>query len=257
MNMPAQHGPELDALLGAYALDALDDDERARVDAYLAHNDSARAEVDELLESAASLALAPVDDVAAPPGLWDRISETIDGELDLDALDADDQLAVRRAVRSSRRVRGMALVAAAAIVVVAALATQVVSLHDQLKTRGTGEQEAAAAFSRAEHVSGARSAALAPANGAEVARVVLLPDGSGYLKTDKLATLDADHTYQLWAVTGSPSNPVVISAGVLGADPSAAAFRTVGDVHGFAITVERAPGVTQSSQAAFASATLS
>ena len=65
---------------GAYALDALDPDERARVDAYLAGNRRPRDEVDELRESAASLALAPVDDVELPPGLWDRISASIDEE---------------------------------------------------------------------------------------------------------------------------------------------------------------------------------
>ena len=37
---------ELDALLGAYALDALDEDERREVEAYLADNPRARAEVE-------------------------------------------------------------------------------------------------------------------------------------------------------------------------------------------------------------------
>ena len=36
-----------------------------------------------------------------------------------------------------------------------------------------------------------RTVALEPANGAEVARVVVLPDGTGYLKSDDLAPLDA------------------------------------------------------------------
>jgi hypothetical protein len=204
-----------------------------------------------------SSALAPVEDLTAPPGLWDRISETIEGELDFDTkAAAGDELAARRAGRLSRRVRWTSLVAAAAIVVAVALATQVVALHNRVPAR-TGEQEASAAFVRASHVSGARSASLSPPNGAEVARIVLLPDGSGYLKSDKLSQLDARHTYQLWAVTGSASDPIVISAGVLGSHPQAAAFRTTADVHGFALTIEHAPGVTQSAQAAYASATLS
>ena len=43
MNRPTSNDPDLDALLGAYALDALDDDERARVDEYLATNPAALA----------------------------------------------------------------------------------------------------------------------------------------------------------------------------------------------------------------------
>jgi hypothetical protein len=261
MNMHTPNDPDLDALLGAYALDALDDAERARVDVYLAQNENARLEVDELLESAASLALAPVGDATAPPELWDRISTAIDGDLasraDADGADAGDEVAALRARRASRRVRWISFVAAAAAVVAVVLATQVVSLHDRLDTRGTGEKDAAAAFSQAGHVAGARSVALTPPNGREVARVVLLPDGSGYLKNDGLAALDAQHTYQLWAVTGTEPHPLVISAGILGAHPEAAAFRTTSAVKGFAITIERAPGVAQSTQPVYASALLS
>ena len=51
---------ELDALLGAYVLDALEADERAQVEQYLEQDDPrARAEVDELRETVAALAAAP------------------------------------------------------------------------------------------------------------------------------------------------------------------------------------------------------
>jgi anti-sigma-K factor RskA len=258
VNTPAPNDPELDGLLGAYALDALDTDERMRVDVYLAGNARARDEVDELRETAASLALAPVDDATAPPELWDRIERTIRDELAPDGGSVADSggadLAARRARRS---VRWVSLVAAAAAVVAAVLASQVISLHQRLDdARGTGEKDAAAAFVRAGHATGARRLALAPAQGAEVARVVLLPDGSGYLKNDRLAHLDAEHTYQLWALTGRADRIVPISAGVLGPNPNAAAFRTSPDVHGFAITIERSPGVVQPSQTPLASATL-
>ena len=262
MNVPAPNDPELDALLGAYALDALEPAERVVVDAYIAANPSARDEVDELRESAASLALAPVDDAIAPPDLWDRIASTIEAERAPGADRADerngnDELSTRRARRSTRAVRWMSLGAAAAAVAAVVLAAQVVSLHHRLDdANGTGEKAVAAAFDRATHAQGARQVALMPAKGAEVARLVLLPDGSGYVKSDGLAPLDAEHTYQLWALTGSTENPVAISAGVLGSHPDAAAFRTGTDIHGFAITIEQAPGVGQSSQAPYASATL-
>jgi anti-sigma-K factor RskA len=255
MSVQIPNDPELDALLGAYALDALDESERARVDAYIVGNDRARAEVDELLESAASLALAPVDDTTAPPELWQRISTTIDGDLAAEPVSVDE-LTARREGRASRRIRWVSLVAVAAAVVAAVLAVQVVSLHHRLPG-APGEQEAAAAFARASHVSGARTVSLEQPNGAEAARVVVLPDGTGYLKSDHLAPLDAQHTYQLWAVTGKASDMLVISAGVLGPHPEAAAFRAPTEVDGFAITVERSPGVAQSTQPAFASASLS
>ena len=153
--------------------------------------------------------------------------------------------------------RWVSSAAVAAAVVAVLLAAQVVVLHHRLDdARGTGEKEAAAAFVRAGHATGARRLALAPAKGAEVARVVLLPDGNGYLKNDHLARLDAEHTYQLWALTGRGDRTVAISAGVLGPNPSAAAFRTSPDVHGFAITVERSPGVASPSQTPIAGATL-
>jgi anti-sigma factor RsiW len=67
-------------LLGAYALDALDADDRARVDAYLERDAAARAEVDELRETAASLALAARPSLDAPPELWERIAGAIAAE---------------------------------------------------------------------------------------------------------------------------------------------------------------------------------
>ena len=256
MNTAVPNDPELDALLGAYALDALEPDERARVDTYLANNARARDEVDDLRESAASLALAPIDDTTAPAELWDRISRTIDDELASrsDADTRDDELAARR---SGRSVRWAAVAAVAAALVAAVLAAQVISLHHRLDdARTTGAPDAAAAFVRASRITGARQVSLTPPNGAEVARVVLLPDGTGYLKNDGLARLDAEHTYQLWALTGSADHPIAISAGVLGPNPSAAAFQASTKLEGLAITVEQAGGVPQSKQAPYASATL-
>jgi anti-sigma-K factor RskA len=69
--------------------------------------------------------------------------------------------------------------------------------------------------------------------------------------------LDKNHTYQLWALSGTSDAPVAVSEGVLGPDPNAASFRASPDVEGFAITVEPAGGVTQTSEAPYAATTLS
>src|SRR5215207_2223964 len=71
----AMNERELDELLGAYALDAVDDDERRAVEEYLLINPRARAEVEEHREVASLLAWSGP---AAPEGLWDRIAENLD-----------------------------------------------------------------------------------------------------------------------------------------------------------------------------------
>ena len=242
--VPNENDPELDALLGAYALDALDDTERERVDAYLVGNRSARNEVDELRESAASLALAPFDDVGVPPGLWDRISANI----------AEEPRAFTPLQPRERRTvsaRVMSFVAVAAAVVLIALTAQVVVLHSR-----SGPRDLNAAFAKAQTQNGAQHVALAPTNGVEVARIVLLPDGSGFMKNDNMKALPSDETYQLWALSGDPNHPIAISAGVLGANPDTIAFHLAGQVHGFGVTVEHSPGVVSSTQPMYASASV-
>ncbi len=243
--MNPANDPELDTLLGAYALDALDDDERTRVEAYLEASPSARHEVDELRESAASLALAPVDDVSAPPALWDRISS----EITSDQRDAVISLDARR---GRGRAVATGVLAVAAAIVVAVLVTTVVVRNNSSSNTGN----LAAAFNHAVAQDGAHQVSLKQANGTEVARVVLLPDGTGYLKNDSMQPLPNDKTYQLWALSGDTSKPVAISAGVLGSDPHAVAFHLDSKPNGFGVTVEQSPGVAQSTQPMYAAATV-
>jgi anti-sigma-K factor RskA len=242
MNPPRANDPELDALLGAYALDALDGEDRARVEEYVAANPVARAEVDEMRETAASLAMMPSDpsDATAPPELWDRIAQTI-------AREPRDELAVRRA-RPRPSLSTALLVVAAAVVVI--LAVNIVVLQ----RRANDNTTASAAFSRASHAHGARELSFA-ANGSDVAKAVLLPDGSGYLKNENMSALPSTKTYQLWAATGDPKHPTMISAGVIGADPRTIGFHVNGAVHGLAISVENRGGAVQPTQV-YSSATL-
>jgi anti-sigma factor RsiW len=65
---------ELDSLLGAYALDAVDELERVRVERYIASSPRARAEVDEHLQVAMMLGNSAGP---APLALWDRIDQKI------------------------------------------------------------------------------------------------------------------------------------------------------------------------------------
>jgi anti-sigma-K factor RskA len=251
---------DVDSLLGAYALDALDADDRARVETYLERDASARTEVDEMRETAASLALLPESPMEAPPELWSRIAEAITSDRaaagSSAAVEPTDELAARRARRL--RVSWTATAAVAAAIAVVVLAAQVASLHGQLdRSREVGTAATAAAFERAAKVHGAREVGLRSSSGATLARLVLLPDGAGYLRGDHLEPLGSHRTYQLWALTGAASSPTAISAGVLGRDPSAVSFHASGPVLGFAVTVENAGGVVKSHNPAIASAQLS
>ncbi|HMC72295.1 MAG TPA: anti-sigma factor, partial [Mycobacteriales bacterium] len=126
-----------------------------------------------------------------------------------------------------------------------------------LRARDTGSAgNLAAAFDKAATQTGARTVALAPADGTAVARIVLLPDGTGFLKNDGMKPLPPDRTYQLWAVSGTGRQPVAISAGVLGPSPRTVGFHTSGVVRAFGLTVEKTPGVVSSTQPMYASATV-
>jgi anti-sigma-K factor RskA len=246
---------DLDSLLGAYALDALDVADRARVETYLERDAAARAEVDEMRETAASLALLPDTPLEAPAEVWTRIHDAIAADAPPAAADHPvDELAARRA----RRAWWIAPLAVAASIAIVVLAVRVVSLNRQLdRAHQTGAAAIAAAFDRATKADGARTIGLQSGTGATLARVVLLPDGTGYLRGDHLEPLPADRTYQLWALTGPTKAPIAISAGVLGANPTAVGFRASGPVHGFALTEEHAGGVVKSQQQPIASAALS
>ena len=94
---------------------------------------------------------------------------------------------------------------------------------------------------------GATTVALdAGTNGPTAAEIALRSDGSGYLHNERLAPLPSGRTYQLWALIGTGASQRAISAGVLGPDPQAVAFHVASRPDAFAITVEQAPGVVQS-----------
>ncbi len=241
---------DMDSLLGAYVLDALESDERAQVELHLEHDARARREVDALRETVAALATAPGIDEPAPQELWDRIAAQIDEA-------PTDELAARRSRRASRPVVWItSAVAAVAAVAVIVLALQVVSLNNDLdKERQPTAARISAAYDRAAQTQGARTATLASDRG--TARVVLLPDGTGFIVNDGLPPVDGAQTYQLWAFTGNGSEPTIVSAAVLGPDADSASFKIAGPVQSFAMTVEGAGGAAQPTQAPFTTGNLS
>ena len=245
---PGSDGSDLDDILGAYALDAVDPVERTAVERRLTDDPVARAEVDEMRETAAALASLPADDEGAPAGLWGRIADAI-GAPGAPASDTpaaasrpSDVIPITRAKRSFPA-RVVVPIAAAAALVIAVLSVQVV-------TRTPNRAgDLAAAYNHAV-AGGAATVPLqtAPGHGPVTAEIALQSDGTGYLRNEHLVALPAGKTYQLWALVRNGSGQQAISAGVLGREPSAVAFHLSGAPTGFAITVETTPGVVTSTR---------
>jgi hypothetical protein len=238
---------ELRDLLGAYALDAVDDHEVDEVRAHLAACPACAAEVDEHHEITAMLANSGGD---APAHLWQRIEAQLDAATRPIDRTAHDELAPRRAARMAHgasTLRTRVLAVAAVVVVVAALSVQVVRLDDRVDgLQGlTPQQQVARAAQSALVDDAAQHVAVDSATtSARVAQIAILPSGAAFLVNDALPSLPADRTYQLWGLVGRR----LVSLGLLGADPDAVSFDagTRGVVTRFAITDERAGGVVQS-----------
>jgi len=234
---------ELEELLGAYALDAVDDDEREQVEAYLERTPSARSLVAEFRETAALLSHGGTE---APAGLWERIAQTLEEEPPRLATPPPAEV-VRLESRRARLGRRIAVAAAvaAAVLAVVVLSVKVVQQGDRIDDleRSAGSGAVLAAAETASRDPNAVRTSLASSDGTVEARVVYLPDGDGFLVQDNLRALPPDRTYQLWALMDDAQPARPISAGVLGPDPGVTAFRVHGPVVAFAITDEQAPGV--------------
>lgn len=235
-DVSGQAHEEIAELLGAYALDAVPDDERMAVEAHLETCPRCRAEVEEHRATAATLATAAGP---APRELWDRIAGEIEPPVDLMAR----RVARRRSGPTQRGIGRWAAVAAAAAAVVAVggLGLKVVE-QDRVLDRlvASGEERALVQAANAALLD-PRSSRVTLASEDEAVRVdaVLRPNGTGYLIRNNLRPLPAGRTYQLWAL----DEGIPISVGVLGRDPGVVAFSVDPRLAGLAITEERSGGV--------------
>ncbi|MGF1665334.1 MAG: anti-sigma factor domain-containing protein [Acidimicrobiia bacterium] len=236
---------ELRELLGAYALDAVDDFERGAVERHLATCTGCRGEVDQHLAVAAMMAQA---DSPVPDGLWDRVRAGISQSEPAHVVQLD-----------SRRKVLPFLSAAAVTVLVALVSVQTVRLEaarDDLQVSAARLAAIEAAFTEGNYqeladlaaaAQGAVTLALSGDAGSGI--VTILPDGTGYLTAESLSPLDDSETYQLWAVQDGK----VISAGVFGSDPHVASFHIDPELlEGLVLTAEAAGGVAVSEQPAAA-----
>ncbi|MGB3733489.1 MAG: anti-sigma factor [Ilumatobacter sp.] len=247
---------ELDELLGAYALDAVDAGERDRVEDYLRINPKAAAEVQEHREVATMLAFTGMD---APADLWSKITAEIDADAPApgpelakvfafdppvpaaDASDAATPMVDATVMSDERRrtrrgVGTWVLGAAAAIALAIAGAVVVIGAQDT-----TSNDPIADAFERAVDDRDSVQAELVTEGSQASAFGVIDQDGHGYLDAAALPRLAPEQTYQLWGVL--EENGDVVSLGILGRNPELETFTIEGDVSALAVTIEMAPGV--------------
>ena len=276
---PGPTEAEIEELLGAYALDALEPDEALMVEAHLSECVRCSAEVARHHEVAGLLANSGG---VAPDELWDRIAERLDtagapswevlaARLDGPSMPGIDQGGVsaptaagsiepaavaevvpieRAARRRGRWTTGViSAVAVAAAVAALVLGVQVHHLNGQVSALGSSHQTVTQAAQVALENPTTQRVQLTPTatstapSGATVT-LVLSATGTGFVIPQGLHTLPDEETYQLW---GSISGQL-ISLGVLGADPRVATFTfdSGAKVQAFAITIEQEGGVAQS-----------
>jgi anti-sigma-K factor RskA len=213
-------------LVGAYAVDALDDQEREAYETHLAGCDQCLAELARLRESATVLATSA--SVAPPPELKDRVMAEVRSEAAAPVV----PMKSRRSRWSSWAPLAVAALAAFVLGVVAVV--QTVARNDLSGPAGVVAAAEAAANDPGSIVTDFET------DDGVVGQVVLTADGEGFLIPSDLDPLDEARTYQLWVLTPDEQ---AISAGVLGNDPAPSRFTWSGDVAGFALTREVAGGV--------------
>ena len=257
---------DLDEMLGAYALDAVDTDERRRVEEYLSLNPRARAEVEQHREVATMLSYSGAP---APDGLWDRIAESLDERapepgpelakvMPLAPRPPDPKPAPAPtsnpsipAVARRRAWRLAGAVAAAAAVVIGLLSWRLVDANNRLDVARSAHVTLKDQYERIRKDDSTRRAQLLSSDGAQHATALVTVDGTGYLDGSPLAGLDPDHTYQLWGVVQGPDGQQVISLGVLGSHFDVAPFTVrQGTLVKLVLTEEARGGVPVSNQPA-------
>jgi len=249
---------EFSELLGAYALDAVEPEEREAIERHLVDCPRCRAEVAEHREVAAYLSHTGAP---APEGVWDRIAaelappappmrmtilptgEAATADVPVDpADDADESVTpIDRTPGAGRRPsRPMLAVLAVAACLIIVLGAVAVAQSRRVTGNQTIEEMAsdAAANSKLK---------VDLAGDAGSARAVVGADGKGYLIMDDVSAPAEGDVYQLWGKV----DETVLSLGTFG-DASVVPFSVdparIGDIELFAVTQEQAPGVVASQQ---------
>lgn len=240
---------DVHALAGAYALDALPDDERAFFERHLAACDACRQEVEELTETAAQLGTAAAE--TPPPDLRAKILAAADVTRQLPP--EPELAATPPGVGTRRPRRWLAAVAASLGIAVIALAGVSLDLNRRLDSA----RVAAAENDAMVRVLGAFDLQTVAMDGDVPGRFLFSPwRDEGILVAEGLDSPGDGKTYELWLIhDGTP-----VPAGLFRPDADGAAMASVdGVVRGaelVAVTIEPEGGSARPTGAILASAEL-
>ena len=213
---------ELHDLVAAYALDALDEDERAAFERHLSECEQCRDQLAELQEAAAALAFA--ESREPPPELRERI---------LDA--ARENGKVVQLPRRRWIFPATVAAAAAAVLVAVGASLWATSLSRDLDH----ERSANESYERALLLvgGGAEVTQLADAEGG----LLVAPDGEAALVVCGLEPAPEGRTYEAWVIEGETPRPAGLFEGG-GGCPPVLLEREVPPGSRVAVTLERAGG---------------
>jgi hypothetical protein len=235
-------------LLGAYALDAVPDDEYADLETHLADCPHCRSELDSLREVAGALGNS-VEQL--PDRLWPsiaiRLSDAPRGTEPppMPRLEPATRSPFRApsSGRTQRTQKALVIVGAVAVIGIAVAVVFAVGLirsQDNVSRLQDNVWRLQNNISELEQNSNATPAEIAlqgphkvvsleTNSGEQLATFVVVPGGQGYLASSVLPPLSVGpnpppQIYQLWGVTGSSW----VSLGLLGSSPSVATFSLAG-----------------------------
>lgn len=247
--MTARH-EEINSLLGAYALHAVEPDEASEVEEHVAECPRCRSELADYMVTAPLLGGAGGE---PPEGLWEQVLASIDQP----STPEMGRSVLRAARRDARRRRTFVLgtavgtLAAAAILVLALVAAGLQGRVNHLQGE-TASQALARASAAAAGSPGHSDVYLRSSSGEAAAHVVVTSSGGAYLVSSSLPELGSRRTYQLWTL----SEGRAVSLGVLGRTPQVVAFHVEPGMSMLMITAEPTGGVSQPDSPVLASASL-
>jgi len=235
VNVPVNN-ESIHALSGAYAVDALDDLERARFEAHLATCADCRAEVQGLREAAARLAEA--SPVSPPPAVRDRVLADIARIRPLPPESPTGPAHVKQHRRWPR------LVAAAAVVLgLIGVGTVVTHPWDN------GTQQVSVA-ERVLHAADAQRVAATLPRGAKATVVRSVSQDTAVIVTSGMPNAPRGKTYELWLQ--APSGRMLPAGLMQGGDRTVVLRGDAATAKAAGITVEPAGGSAQPTSAPIA-----
>lgn len=186
--------PDIHTLTGAYAVDALPDDERRAFEAHLAECEACAQEVAELQATASHLGAASV---AAPPaGMKDAVMARI-GDVRQEA-PVVSNLAEHPRASTARRWTSSLLAPAAAVMAIAilGLSAVVIDLYGRIDRIEAGSTQLTEVIAAADAVT-----LEIDTPGDESARLVMSPARSeAVLLVDGMEAAPADHNFAIWLI---------------------------------------------------------